>query len=1688
MHKVLKTIGYILGSIFILLLLLIIFLNTRYAKHLIRDKAVAFLRKKLKTEVYIGELGYGLPKMVVLKDVLFKDQARDTLLAAHELRVDIDMLKLLKKQVSISRVHLAGIHAHLYRNAPDTNFNFTYIINAFSGSKPKKEKSKAVKDTSSAPFVIDIRKLVLDDIHIRFDDYTGGTRLALDLDKLNLGIKKMDLDSLNFKLKDLSVSGLRTVFLQDTSYLPAKPDTGSSNPQFRLSADNIDLQHIAVHYGNDLNKMLFDLHLGKLELQPKLFDLAAQKAELDKLQLDSTQVKIVMGPTSDIPAKAHMVADTLPQSNWHIIAHQLQLKGVNFAMDNDNEPRQKAGMDYAHLNVTKLALEANDILYTGDTINGDIKHLSAKEQSGLDLYELHTRFAYNPRGAALKDLYLQTPNTILQHYVQVAYPSLVALKNNMGSMMLALKLENSIIGIQDILLFAPQLQEQDLLKRNCNGRLKLDAAIYGYMRGLNINELKLSGLGNTVVDINGKLDGLPDADKLHYDLNITQLQSSRNDIEDFVPARELSQIRLPNKFSIKGTVSGTTKDYKPALILTSTDGNAALKGYVNMSPGKGKEHYDLLVKTQSLDLGRILKKDTLMGEVTADISIRGKGLDLNTMTAALDGAIQSANLKGYTYHDIKLKGKVAAKQADIKLNSNDPNARLSINAHADLRGKYAALKGTLQMDSIDFRAIHLYKTALRTRGTIDIDFPELNPDYPDGILVWRNPVIAANGQRYTTDSLYVSSKPSADTGQNIVLDFDALKAHITGKTPLTKLGDIIQENVNRHYMGTDTTNGFASLKHPVNTDSIPSDYELDLTANVSDRPILHGILPDLKSLDTVHIDGKLKPSLMVLNIIMPQVTYGSNEINKAEAHVNGSDSSMTYKVKADEISAGSLHFFKSTASGDITSNSVSANISIADSADKERFALAASVAQQGDTQVIQLGPGLVLNYDTWNVSESNKIAIAKEGLYVQNFGISNGGQYLKANSETPTPNAPVKVDISNFLLGNITEIISKDTNLLANGVLRGNINIAQIKPEPKMTGTLQVENLSVLGDTVGNLHVDVNSAESKAIDAKVKIDGRGNDILLSGLYYPTPVNNNSFDMDLNMNALSLQSMEGLTGHEIKNSSGFIRGKLHIKGMADAPLITGQLHTDQLSTTVAMLNAIYRMPDEKIVFTEEGPEFTNFKILDSSGNKAVIDGKVLTKNYRDLQMALHVKARDWHALHSTSVDNDLFYGDLFLSTDLDIKGPPTAPNVDGSLNILKDTKFTVTIPQKDPGLESRQGIVKFVDMSDTADRYVLQPKPADTAPRASLSPGSDVNVNIKVDKDAEFSVIIDKATGDFLRVRGVAALNTSVDPAGNLMVTGTYELNEGTYQFNYNFIKRRFEIQKGSMISLAGDPLDAKLDITAVYDANVPPYELVEKQVPDPAQLNYYKQRLPFQVQLILKGNLMKPDITFNIVLPENKIYRLSAEQIDLVQSKLSQMRTDTSELNKQVFALLILNRFVAEDPFSSGSGTDAAFVAKQSVGRFVSEQLNKLAGGLIKGIDLTLDLASSEDYTTGERRERTDLNVAASKRLLNDRLKVTVGNNFELEGPQTANTNQNTSYIPGNLAADYDLTPNGRYVVRAYRQEQDEGVLEGYVTETGLNFIVSLDYNKFRNIFRKHHRRKNTEGKDNTNKADTTGK
>ena len=97
-----------------------------------------------------------------------------------------------------------------------------------------------------------------------------------------------------------------------------------------------------------------------------------------------------------------------------------------------------------------------------------------------------------------------------------------------------------------------------------------------------------------------------------------------------------------------------------------------------------------------------------------------------------------------------------------------------------------------------------------------------------------------------------------------------------------------------------------------------------------------------------------------------------------------------------------------------------------------------------------------------------------------------------------------------------------------------------------------------------------------------------------------------------------------------------------------------------------------------------------------------------------------------------------------------------------------------------------------------------------------------------------------------------------------------------------------------------------------------------------------------------------------------------------------------------------------------------------------------------------------------DQYQKEEINIQVSKSLFHDRLTVTVGNNFGLEGE--ARENEQTNNIAGDVTIEYKLSKNGRYTLRAYRVNEYQVALQGEVVETGLGFIITLDYNKFKEI------------------------
>ncbi len=127
--------------IFLFLVIIILFLlQTSFVQNFGRKKIQAYLESKLHTKVIIGELSVDFPKNIVLKNIYLEDQHQDTLLAAGNLNLDVNLWGLFSHKVVVNEINLDRWTIHIERLLPDSDYNYSFIARAFASGNVNQEK------------------------------------------------------------------------------------------------------------------------------------------------------------------------------------------------------------------------------------------------------------------------------------------------------------------------------------------------------------------------------------------------------------------------------------------------------------------------------------------------------------------------------------------------------------------------------------------------------------------------------------------------------------------------------------------------------------------------------------------------------------------------------------------------------------------------------------------------------------------------------------------------------------------------------------------------------------------------------------------------------------------------------------------------------------------------------------------------------------------------------------------------------------------------------------------------------------------------------------------------------------------------------------------------------------------------------------------------------------------------------------------------------------------------------------------------------------------------------------------------------------------------------------------------------------------------------------------------------------
>jgi TamB, inner membrane protein subunit of TAM complex len=1645
--KVLRRIFRIFVLIFLILLgivlLILILIQTGPVQNYGRSKIEAYLENKLHTKVRIGNLYIGFPSRIILKNIYLEDRHKDTLLFGGKIEADISMFKLLSKELRLNNLELDNITMKVTRQMPDTVFNFQFIEDAFS-SKP----SQNSKPDTSAGFTFAIGNIHLHQIHAIYHDDVSGNDLYVNLGDFKTKLKIFDPAHQTYSISDISLADISGKVRQYKPILILQhmADTISVHNQdskpVKLELGDIDFTRVNLDYRDDEQNVNAGIRLGHFHLKADSIDLATLHFKLKQVAIGNTTAAVQFGKRVVVKSGKKENPSTAPshQGNWSIDVASFAIDSTGLKYDDDNKTPVKKGLDYSHLDVHHLVMHTSGLHADPASYRLLVSKIALDEKSGLVLKNLSVQASYNSRGASLKNLILQTNRSEIRNQTTIAYKSLDDLKAHPGDITTNLEFDRARIAVKDVLIFVPSLEGP--LKDNERAVLLLNGKVTGYLKDLRIPYLQIDGVGNTSVALSGLIRGLPNAGKAYYDITISSLRTSKNDLYRLIPAKSLPEsIRLPQNISANGKFTGTVKRFYVQLHTTTSEGSADVKGNLDLD----RKTYDLTASTRAMDLGYILKQDSLLGKITLDATAKGSGFDPKKMNSVFHANLLDADIKDYHYKNLLLDANLRNGNGTVVSSMHDPNLTYQLNLEAEFLHKYPSVKIKLQLDTLNALALNLLKDSLQTHFALVADFSSTNPDALQGRMDLTDLGVTTGGHTLHTDSIYLFAN-HADIGQSIQLHAEMVDINWTGQYKLTQVPGSLRHFINEYY------------KIPVSkTDSAePEKWQMDLALRPS--PLVIAMMPSIRGTDSltgaIHFNSETKDLSLVMHD--NKIQFNQQVIHQFNLDAVSKEKSLEYNISVADGGHPGFLVYQSSVYGKLSDNKLLTTLLLKDKKAKNKYVLSGTLSQVNHGLQFVFNPdSLLLNYQPWQLPADNFILYDSAGLIVRNLRLSHQSESLSINTNGETAQSPLDIGFNNFRIKTISQFAEQDS-LLMDGTIQGKAEVKNLFTKPLFTSDLKIDTLSFEKDTLGNLVVQLDNKELNAFDAHIALSGQDNDVRIDGKYF---TGESKMDIDVKLNQLNLKSFKGVALSQVKNMSGYLKGELLASGNLDKPVLKGSLHFDSAVIVPVITGEPLRLSNDVISFDEDGFNFDNFAMLDSAGNKATLDGNVFTKDFKNYRFDVSFSAQNFRMINAPKAPNRQFYGKLNLNADVDVTGDMNLPRVNAFLRVNKNTDFYVTLPSDDPEVVDRQGVVVFTNNKQQTDSNRLKSLLDSLASTAVLR-GMDVSATIETDSSAQFTLIIDERNGDALALRGRAELAGGIDKSGKVSLTGNYELVNGAYNLTLSVLHRKFVIQRGSVITWTGDPKKANIDITAIYTVNTAPIDLMEDQLTGQSttEQNRYKTRLPFQVKLNMTGELLKPIIKFDITLPDN-LLSLWPD----VDTKLTQIRTDEAEVNKQVFALLLLGRFIQENPFqSAGAGTDAGTIARQSASKLLSDQLNQLAGSLVKGVDVNFDLNSDQDYSTGTATNQTDLNVKVSKGLFDDRIRVTVGSDFQLD--QT-NPGQNANNIAGDVSVDYRLTRDGRYMIRVYRNDQYQTVIQGQVVETGLSFILTFDYNSFRELF-----------------------
>ncbi len=1632
---------------FLLVALAVLLLYIPPVQHFVRGKAVDILTERIGTKVELERFHLRFPLGVRLKGLYVEDQIGDTLLYAGQVKTSAGLRELIGGKLLLDPVELRDVRASMHQ-AADSTFNFDFIIDALAGDDA--DVDKAPKDTTDG-FEFSIGTVRLERIHFDMRMEPSDLSLDLRLGELALDFDRFTLAPLAFHVDDLVLRDTRLDMRSSSGEQKPRPYPALENPLADIDVrfEGIELDQVAfTMMTTDTGDSLW-LAVEHAGLTTRSMDLTQQQLALEEFDLDG----FTLGMLAMTPVAA---PDTMPASDplwldqddgfrywtqdWDLAIEQLRISNSSISLHTDSIASPALLFDPAHMVHAVRQLEAHDLVVNNDRIALRLDQLEVSGGPDTTVVHLSALLEATPAVVRLHDGRLEAMDNTITFQLEARPGDLsTAYREPYG---VPLEVEAATALRMDALL--PLLAQLGVeLPTGAAADETWDTRVWssGTANRADSMGLHLTGDQGSRVRLEGSTRRTDHWPHNNFALQLDELVMGRG---MYQVARAFSPpgITLPQRLSMQGNARGEAGTIRTALALDSDMGRVNGFGVVSEWSGSVPNGLELAITVADLQLGTFIG-DTALDPISLKVLASGERLNNTDRRGSLN---ITPEVLTYNENDLSSLRVGATVQGD--------SIRLDLSASAEPADVLLTAKGTwpeegdslaadldLVMRRLHLEELGVVEHAIHVAGRLSGRAAFTADGFGMVRLQGDDLELSNTKQDFTFERFRVMGLLATDSTA-VELDSDAITLDYHSNLGIDSLIPRAQEKLLSFFQEEGTFVPVPGRR-----------MDLSLTLPRTDW-LTEIIVPELDDIDLRRFEGSYNSDAdeLKVNIDVHHVAYAGIDLHGLTVDADALGNRLNGAIRVTRAERDSLFLENLSVEASTAEDTLTTTLRMIED-ETERYRIGATLRRQDDMRVVHMQEEFVLNFRPWTAHPENALFLTPEGLRAEHFELRNNGERMALR----TGERRNHIELTAFQLNSLTELVgTNDTLPLVDGVIDGTISLPFVEAG-RLEADLTIADLAVQGVAVGDLHVQAAEMSGKRYQGQLSLESPGNHLnakASADLAGEAP----RIEADAQLDLGDLRFLKPFVREYLYTVEGGMSGNLRYRQEGKDVRATGRVTFNDAGVGVIQTGSTYRLPKETIVLDDKGLQLDNVTVLDSAGNRFRLDGRVHTATQTAPRLDLRLRTERFQLVNSTIEENAMFFGDLFGSIDLRIEGTANSPVVRGDVGILEGTRLSIVLPGSRVELIEHEGIVIFTDDLDAVDTLLVNTD--SEMLRDSLAaqlPGVELDLRVKLDKRAVFAVVIDPTTGDEATFSGSADLVFRYAPDGDIYLSGPFTVASGGYTLEfYGLVKKRFELVPGGTVVWEGDPMGGRMNIQARYRSETAPFPLVASAGGgvSESERNRLQQRLPFEVLINIDGGLQSPDIGFGLALD-----RLSRNSFPQVSNRLDQLAqsSNSEELNRQVFGLLVLNTFIQDEGAggqpSSGLATTAA---RNSVNSILTDQLNRLTGRMVKGMDIQLGVNTYDQATAGELYQRTTVDYRVSQRLLNDRVTIEAGGSLGVD-----ERDQDVSNLSNTRAAQYailyDITKDGRFRLRVYHENAFD-LYDGEIFNNGVAIMLTREF------------------------------